>query len=111
MFKKKESTSPEKAYVINWINTSLIPLKSDITRLIKKIYIYMEAVKIYSSEDMISTIRNNKQHLSLLIDEYTLVRQDIVSYINSRQVDISYPPEAKEIIVNRVESLLEMANK
>ena len=111
MFKKKESTSPEKTYVINWINTSLIPLKSDITRLIKKIYIHMEAVKIYSSEDMISTIRNNKQYLSLLIDEYTLVRQDIVSYINSRQVDISYPPEAKEIIVNRIESLLGMTNK
>lgn len=111
MFKKKESISPDKAYVINLINTSLLPLRSDITRMTKKIYVYMETLKVYSSEDMFSIIRNNKHYLSLLIREYTSVRQEIVSYIDSHQVDVVYPPEAREIIVHKIEYLLDVHNK
>lgn len=111
MFKKKESTSPDKAYVINWINTSLLPLRSDITRMTKRIYVHMEALKIYSSEDMLSVIRNNKHYLSLLVEEYTSVRQEIVSYIDSHQVEINHPPEAREAIVQEIEYLLGVHNK
>lgn len=111
MFKKKEFTSPDKAYVINWINTSLLPLRSDITRMTKKIYVHMEALKIYSSEDMLSVIRNNKHYLFLLVEEYTSVRNEIVSYIDSHQVEISYPPEAREVIVRKMEYLLDVHNK
>lgn len=111
MFKKKESISPDKTYVINWINTSLLPIRSDITRMTKKIYVHMEALKVYSSEDMLSVIRNNKHYLSLLVDEYTSVRQEIVSYIDSHQVKISYPPEAREVIVRKMKYLLDIHNK
>ena len=111
MFKKKEFISPDKAYVINWINTSLFPLRPDITRMTKKIYVYIEALKVYSSEDMLSIIRNNKHYLSLLVEEYTSVRQEIVSYIDSHQVDVVYPPEAREVIVQEIEYLLGVHNK
>lgn len=111
MFKKKESISPDKAYVINWINTSLMPLKSDITRMTKKIYVYMKTLKVYSSEDMLSIIRNNKHYLSLLVEEYTSVRQEIVTYIDSHQVDVVYPQEAREIIAHKMEYLLGVHNK
>ena len=71
----------------------------------------MEALKVYSSEGMLSVIRNNKHYLSLLVEEYTSVRQEIVSYIDSHQVEINYPPEAREAIVQEIEYLLGVHNR
>lgn len=118
MFNKKKFKSISEYevsrhdYVISYINSFLIPVMRDIESTTRRIYIKLEAARVFPSEDnpqrdkFMKTIEGCRNTLNYYLEQYDLERDEVIKMINEYNLEMDYPQEGYEIVESEVELIL-----
>lgn len=94
-------------------NTILAPLNRDIRHITRRIYIKVEAARVFPQEDnpqrdkLMKIIEGCRNTLNAYIEEYDLERITVVGMIDEYNLEMSYPQEGYEIVENEMKLILE----
>jgi len=118
MFNKKKFKSisehevSKHDYVISYINSFLIPVMRNIESITRRIYVKLEAARVFSQEDnpyrdkLMKTIEGCRIALNTYLGQYDLEKMKVIKMIDEYNLEISYPLEGYEVVEFEIRLIL-----